>query len=693
MKHRGVVVSLGICLRLVAVVCSLAAVGSAQQAAVASTTTATSAVPKVVNYSGTLKDLNGRPLTGVTGVTFLLYKEAQGGAPLWMETQNVQPSKDGRYSATLGSTTSRGLPADVFVSGEARWLGVQIQGQDEQPRVLLVAVPYALKSGDAETLGGLPPSAFLLAAPLASAASAAAPAASSSSATAPPPAAITGSGTAGFLPDFTGAATIGNSAVFQTGASPTAKIGINTNAPLATLDIHGGAAVRGTLVLPATGTATAAAGKASQPESMAASSFNSGASTPVTETFQLKAEPVNNNTPSASASLNVLFGQGTNAPAETGLKINSNGRITFAAGQAFPGTGTVSSVGSGLGLTGGPITGSGTLAIDTSVVPRLSGGNNFSGNQSVTGNISASGSITGGSFSGVGSGLSSVNAASVDGWSASSFAFVGFNNFFTGAQTFAPTFPTPALTFWDDGVLGDLQPTLIINAVDCCNYGSRMIWAHSPSFPEWGIYYRDLDDHMIWQQNSTAPAMDLDFSGKLTLTGTLTAAAKNFKIDHPLDPTNKYLYHDAVESSEMMNIYTGNAVLDGAGQARVSLPDWFEAVNADFRYQLTAIGAAAPGLHIAREIANHEFSIAGGAPGMKVSWQVTGVRHDGYAQAHPMTVEVTKPEKERGHYLHPEAYGQPVLTQDEMFRQRQLQDKSKGQSEHPLRSMLQPAKQ
>jgi hypothetical protein len=648
----------------------------AQEQATAATA---SAVPKVVNYSGALADLNNKPLTGVVGVTFYLYKEAQGGAPLWMETQNVQLGKDGHYGVTLGSTTSHGLPADVFVSGEARWLGVQVQGQNEQPRVLLVAVPYALKSGDAETLGGLPASAFLLAAPPTRAPSpTAATGADGSSAVPPPPATITGSGTAGFLPDFTGAATIGNSAVFQSGASPTAKIGINTNAPTNTLDVHGGAAIRGTFVLPATGTATAAGGKISQPENLAASAFNSGTATPVTQTFQLKAEPVNNNTPSASASLNVLFGQGVSAPAETGLKIGSNGRITFAAGQAFPGTGpgTVTSVGSGLGLTGGPITGSGTLAIDTSVVPQRGVNNFWPADQSFLGSIGVSNNAT------VSGGLGVGGSMSAGGNITSSTLTVG------SGETFGNS-----IQYTDNAVASQVQPSLLINAVDCCVYGDRMIWAHSPSFPFWGIYYDDDADVMRWQQNFGVNAMLLDFSGNLTVTGAITAGVKDFKIDHPLDPTNKYLYHSSVESSEMMNIYTGNAVLDSAGQARVSLPNWFEAVNADFRYQLTAIGAAAPGLHIAKEIANHEFSIAGGAPGMKVSWQVTGVRHDAYAKAHPLEVEVAKPADERGHYLHPEAFGQPRLTQDEMFRQRKLQEKSKGQSEHALRSVLLPAKQ
>src|SRR5580692_1982435 len=128
-------------------------------------TNANPIVPTLVKFSGSLTDINSKPLSGTVGVTFLLYKDEQGGAPLWMETQNVTPDKGGHYTAVLGSTTSQGLPTDLFASGDARWLGVQAQGQSEQPRILLLSVPYALKAGDAETVGGLPPSAFVLAAP------------------------------------------------------------------------------------------------------------------------------------------------------------------------------------------------------------------------------------------------------------------------------------------------------------------------------------------------------------------------------------------------------------------------------------------------------------------------------------------------------------------------------------------------
>ncbi|NOY07019.1 MAG: hypothetical protein GXO82_10410 [Chlorobi bacterium] len=149
------------------------------------------------------------------------------------------------------------------------------------------------------------------------------------------------------------------------------------------------------------------------------------------------------------------------------------------------------------------------------------------------------------------------------------------------------------------------------------------------------------------------------FSGDVNVTGTLTKGGGAFKIDHPLHPETMYLYHSFVESPDMMNVYNGNVVLDSHGEATVELPDWFEALNRDYRYQLTAIGGPAPNLHVARKISNNRFTIAGGSPGLEVSWQVTGIRKDPYANAHRIPVEVEKPLRERGSYLHPEAFGLP----------------------------------
>ncbi|MGV8040062.1 MAG: hypothetical protein AB2L07_08290 [Thermoanaerobaculaceae bacterium] len=153
--------------------------------------------------------------------------------------------------------------------------------------------------------------------------------------------------------------------------------------------------------------------------------------------------------------------------------------------------------------------------------------------------------------------------------------------------------------------------------------------------------------------------LTLNESGDLWIDGIIIKGGGSFKIDHPLDPENKYLYHSFVESPDMMNIYNGNVVLDERGEATVELPEWFEALNRDFRYQLTCIGGFAP-VYVAEEITGSRFRIAGGRAGLKVSWQVTGIRQDAFANANRIPVEEDKPDPDRGRYLHPEAFGQPA---------------------------------
>lgn len=320
---------------------SLALAGMAQE--ISTTTTSTPAnpntvVPRVVNYSGVLNDLNGKPITSVAGVTFTLYQEAEGGTPLWTEIQNVQPSKSGHYSVTLGSTTSAGLPADVFVSGEARWLGVRIEGQADQPRVLLVAVPYALKAGDAETIGGLPASAFMLAngSQTASAETKTSTASASRNTTksAPPTnPAVTGTGTIDFIPMWDSASDIVNSVIFQ----KTSAIGIATTTPAATLDVNGKTDVRDTLTL-----------------------------------FP--------NTTDPTVSVN-----------GTAFKISSTGLVSFITGQTFPGAGTITGIttATGSGLSGGGTTG--TLSLK---VPAAGISNPMLAHSKVTLNASTGGGLT-----------------------------------------------------------------------------------------------------------------------------------------------------------------------------------------------------------------------------------------------------------------------------------------------------------
>ena len=139
----------------------------------------------------------------------------------------------------------------------------------------------------------------------------------------------------------------------------------------------------------------------------------------------------------------------------------------------------------------------------------------------------------------------------------------------------------------------------------------------------------------------------------------IVAGAKLFKIDHPLDPEKRYLSHACVEASELKNLYDGVARMDEDGATWVILPEWFQALNGEFRYQLTAIGGPAPGLHVAEEVSENRFRIAGGEAGMKVCWQVTGTRRDRWAAANPFEVEQDKSEEEQGHYLDPSLYDAP----------------------------------
>jgi len=437
---------------LLVLLCSL--FSAAQQSATAA---ANATVPPLIPFSSVAADEGGNSLSGVVSITFSLYTAQRGGAPLWTETQdNIQLDPTGHYSVQLGITQPNGMPTTLFTTGEARWLGVRIAEQGEQPRVLLLSVPYALKAGDAATIGGLPPSAFVLAAAPFSSATGSSAAPSDASATpqssAPPPTgtAITGTGTVNYLPLWDSTSDIISSVLFQFGTGAAAKVGINTTTPATTLDLKGAGTIRGTLSLPATGAATATGGKNSQPLNLAASSFDSTSSTAINQTFQWQSEPAGNDTSTPSGTLNLLFGEGATKPSETGLHIASNGIITFNAAQTFPntitgvatatgsgltgggttgtlnlgllttctanqvlqwngtawvcasvGTGTVTSVASGAGLTGGPITGAGTLSIATGGVTnamlansyaQLGAANTFTGNQTVTGTLNATSS-------------------------------------------------------------------------------------------------------------------------------------------------------------------------------------------------------------------------------------------------------------------------------------------------------------
>ncbi len=195
-------------------------------------------VLRLVRLSGTVQDALGQPRTGVLGITFALYAEQEGGAPLWLETQNVELDAEGRYAVLLGAESSEGLPLEFFSTGEARWLGVTVQGEAEQPRILLVSVPYALKAADAERLGGQLASSFVSKDPetgqLQAGGEVLESAALSGGGEETPAQVV--SGTTGFLAKFTSSTDLGDSVVFESAS----RIGLGTTQPVAKLDVRSG---------------------------------------------------------------------------------------------------------------------------------------------------------------------------------------------------------------------------------------------------------------------------------------------------------------------------------------------------------------------------------------------------------------------------------------------------------------------
>jgi len=444
-------------------------------------------VPPLIRFTGTAQDINGNPQTGLVGITFAIYAEASGGSPLWLETQNVQADKNGHYTALLGATKPSGLPMELFSSGESRWLGVQTEGQAEQTRALLVAVPYALKASDAETVGGLPASAFVLANPAQSASSTnkTGEAASASPASTPnaeasknsiPPAnpSVTGKGVVDYIPMWDTTSDIIDSVIFQ----KTSEIGIGTTAPAATLDVNGKSDIRDTLTLfpKSTDSTLAVNGTTFKVSQTGEVTFITGQTFPGTGTItgittatgsglsgggtkgilNLKvpaAGITNAMLADSKITLNASTAGGLTVPGAMtlgdtytiGLKTCAANQILEYSGTAWncsslsSGTGTITGVTAGTDLTGGGSSGSVTLNVDSTKVPQLKTANTFTGNQSVTGNVSATGQFVSTVTTGTAplsvnstTQVSNLNASLLGGFPASSFARSSGGTEFTG---------------------------------------------------------------------------------------------------------------------------------------------------------------------------------------------------------------------------------------------------------------------
>ena len=354
-------------------------------------------VPFLVPYASAASGLNENKQAIAT---FLIFKEETGGESLWMETQTVEFDVTGHYQVYLGAASTSGLPADLFSSGDARWLEVQIAGMPPQRRVLLTSVPYAMKAADAETLAGVPATSFVTQSQLAAAAAALTAQAAQRIL---PETTPSGSGAANYLAYWTGAATLGDSAIYQAGTAPAPLLGIGTTSPVTTLDVKGAATVRGTLNVPPLTAATTAAAVNSPMLEIGASIFDSTTSAAVTDTYAWQAVSLGNNTTAPRANLNLYYIAGTAAPVPTGFSVNSIGEVTFGATQRFPYTINHVFAGNGLlgGGSGGPIGSGVTLSIDPTMVATLgatfntfTGVGTFSSNPGIFGALNATNSNT-----------------------------------------------------------------------------------------------------------------------------------------------------------------------------------------------------------------------------------------------------------------------------------------------------------
>lgn len=577
--------------------------------------------PQLINFQAQVDNFPAGP----TEVTFSIYAAANGGTPMWAETHTIT-SPDGIIQVLLGSVDADQLPLEVFNSDGERHLELVIDGEILSPRFQLTSVAYAYRSSVADDLAG------------------------------------------GAVSTVN---TLSGDVVLKEGAN----VAITQNGQEITIASTAGGGGGGSITTVSGGSGI----EVTDP--------NGPLVVVYVEEDGLNDSHITDNSLTASslASASVESNELANGTAVRNINGLSDG-VTLAGGDnvTLSTQGQTITINAAGGGTGGGITnlvaGNGIaindtdgptstislqnqidLGADGSITTRNGSGQEVTNiGESVAGGRIHLTQPGNGNFVGV-----DLNIRDLDGQGAGGQIQVRGNNNWDAIQMFADGSTEGGRMVFREPEPGNSQSALTSLAFRGENSRGQIItFKDNSGFISLG---GDTDEvksrgaggfglsQSEYDSNSSLPAA-LYVNGSARITGGVSSSITTSSIDHPQDPENKILSHSGVISAEQMTIYTGNVVLGNQGEATVQLPEWFESLNANFRYQLTTIGGWAR-VYIAEKVSGNQFSIAGGREGMEVSWQITASRKDPYAIANPMEVETTKEASAQGTYINPEVYG------------------------------------
>jgi trimeric autotransporter adhesin len=598
---------------------------------------------RIIRFAGSVAGASA----GAQTLRFAVYDEETGGNLLWEEVQTAAVDAAGNFTVFLGGTSTDGLPVALFANGAPRWLSVEPAGTTAGPRVLLAAVPYAVSAANATSLGGRPATDYLLTPQ----ARAAATAGTSGAATADrEPLPLVNNGTANYIGKFFNSVDLINSQLYDNGTN----VGVGTTNPFDKFHVQ------------FTNNAGSLTGYAVQNLSSGANAYSGMLFYDHTGTLR-QFQGYNNSTGeyrinniSPSGSINFMIGS------DSKFKVATSGDIALSSGTNTP-TQRLENFGTSQNdVTFISRRHSGTISAPAATPSganlfRFEGaGHNGSAFTSEKGYLQI---ISTQAWTTTANGTEINFATTPNNSTTSSVRMTIANDGRVGINRAPGSWPVntsigygidiaaaPGESFAVANVSGTTAGYLNLNGGDFSG-----IWLNNSDVDQWriindgtnsagaGTNALTIRDAATTTRLSIAQGGATTITGGLVVSGAFTASgAKSFTIDHPLDPENMVLRHAAAESNEVINFYSGNVTTDAAGKATVGLPAYFEAINKDYRYQLTVIGTFAQAI-VSREVADNRFEITTSQPNVKVSWEVKGVRNDQYMRDNPYISEEAKP--------------------------------------------------